>query len=101
MRMLLNGYSVEENKTTLEPHSFLVCLSYKITFIKQMSGQDKPSASLSMATPPTVGSSLKQRLHHGQYNDALPYSQPARTVSSCRVSERKLNPEGNAWFLML
>ncbi|KAL8485770.1 hypothetical protein ACS0TY_027880 [Phlomoides rotata] len=65
---------------------------YRRTLKFGMSGQDKPSASLSVATPPTVGS-FKQRSHQAPYNDALLYSQPTRTLSSCRDSERKINTE--------
>lgn len=70
----------------------------KITFLCQISGQDrqeKSSASLLVATPSTV-SSAKPRQYH---KNTEPYSQSPRLSASCRFSDNKINyPEGETWF---
>ncbi|XP_042047205.1 RNA-binding protein 7-like isoform X1 [Salvia splendens] len=57
---------------------------YKRTLKFAISGQDRPSASLS--TPPANVSSAKPRQHH---KNTEPYSHSPRLFASCQFSERK------------
>ncbi|KAH6763889.1 hypothetical protein C2S52_012764 [Perilla frutescens var. hirtella] len=61
---------------------------YKRTLKFAISGQDRPSASLPVATPSTVSSSLKPRQYH---KNSEHYSQSPRLSASCRFSEHKIN----------
>ncbi|KAI3464256.1 hypothetical protein Pfo_020919 [Paulownia fortunei] len=64
---------------------------YKRTLKFAISGQDKSSASLPIATTPTVSSSLKPRPYHVPYNNTEFPSQSPRLSASCRFSEHKIN----------
>ncbi|XP_057793857.1 spliceosome-associated protein 49 isoform X2 [Salvia miltiorrhiza] len=61
---------------------------YKRTLKFAISGQDRPSASLPIATSPAVVSSAKPRHYH---KNTEPYSHSPRLSASCRFSEHKIN----------
>ncbi|KAL2497538.1 RNA-binding (RRM/RBD/RNP motif) family protein [Abeliophyllum distichum] len=64
---------------------------YNRTLKFAISGQDKPSANLSIATPPAVNSSPKPRPYPEPYDSGEFSPQSARLSTSCRFSEHPIN----------
>ncbi|CAA2980246.1 RNA-binding 7-like [Olea europaea subsp. europaea] len=64
---------------------------YNRTLKFAISGQDKPSANLSIAIPPAVNSSPKPRPYPEPYNDVEFSPQSARLSTPCRFSEHQIN----------
>ncbi|KAL3641508.1 hypothetical protein CASFOL_016476 [Castilleja foliolosa] len=64
---------------------------YKRTLKFAISGQDKSTSSIPVATNGTVNSSLQPRPYHIPYNSTDFSSQSPRLSSPCRFSENRLN----------
>ncbi|XP_022861502.1 RNA-binding protein 7 [Olea europaea var. sylvestris] len=64
---------------------------YNRTLKFAISGQDKPSANLSIATPPAVYTSPKPRPYPETYNNVEFSPQSARLSTLCRSSEHQIN----------